>query len=150
MRAALVLLLALPLVPLAGADQESGSSVGVNLGYVSPGVWNLYTFATPGGPVTLTLSWQQPLAFPFADYDLRLYVPTALDDGSLVDSELIAQSSQHPYKHHDERIDTPVGAGTYWVAVVPFQTQNERYTLTANPGDLQFAGPAVGYQGQMP
>lgn len=147
---ALALALLLPLAPLAEADEERRSSVGVNLGYVAPGLWQLYRFASPGGVVDTSLTWVPPTLFPFADYDLRIYEPWAMDDGRLSDHELAAHSSQHPYQHHSERIVVPLGVATYWIAIVPFQTQNEPYTLTTNVGDLQYAGVAFGYVAYSP
>lgn len=142
----LVLLALVALAPLAVADEEQGSTYGANLGYVAPGLWDTYWLSTPGGVVSAALSWAETGVFPFADYDLHLYAPGAFDDGFLEPSELVAESSQHPYAHHDEALTyaAPSG-GLYVVAVVPFQAQGETYTLSASPGDLQEAGKAFGY-----
>lgn len=142
----LVLLSLVALVPLAVADQEEGATVGLNLGYVAPGVWDVYWFNAPAGGLSLSLSWAETGIFPFADYDLHLYRPGAFADAYLEDHELLAYSADHPYAHHAEALTYPAPAGgLYVVAVVPFQAQAETYTLTATPGDLQPAGQAVGY-----
>ncbi len=43
-----------------------------------------------------------------------------------------------------------VAPAAYIVAVVPWQTQAETYTLTANPGGLQFAAIAPGFTATCP
>lgn len=148
---ALVLLAFLVVVPLAVADDETGSTYGLNLGYVAPGVWDAYWFDAPGGTLSASLSWEDAAPFPFADYDLHLYRPGAFDDGSLTPSELVAESSNHPYAHHAEALAYAAPApGLYVVAVVPFQAQGETYSLAATPGDLQPAGKAFGYVAYAP
>jgi hypothetical protein len=142
---ALALVLVAAALPVAGADSESQRAVGMNLGYVQPGTWCVYYYTT-AGPSTLSLTWQQGM-FPFADYDLRLYRPNALQDGALEQHELIAESSQHPYAHHSEHLAVDLAPGTYTVAVAPFQAQGETFTLVASPGDLQLATCSmIGYQ----
>lgn len=130
--------------PAAMADTERGSGVGMNLGFVQPGTWDIYHFATSGGAIQLDLTWASSL-FPFADYDLRLYRPGALDDNTLTDDELLTHSSNSGGTF--ERINAGLAAGTYVVAVAPFQAQNEQYTLRSNVGDLRFAATALGTQG---
>ena len=140
----LLVLFALVAPPLATADTEQGATVGVNLGLIAPGAWDAWWYAHPGGSATLSLSWAASL-FPGADYDLHLYQPTALDDGYLSQTELIAKSNTRTFAPHTESLAPTLSAATYVVAVVPFQTQAETYTLSATPGQLQFAGVAVGY-----
>lgn len=138
--------LALALVgatPAGAADDAHGATVGLNLGYVAPGVWDLYRYAHPGGDATLALSWSN-LPFPPADYDLHLYAPHALDDGMLLPEERIADSSTRTFAPHDESIALALPAARYVVAVVPFQTQGEIYTLESGSGDLAFAALAPG------
>ena len=147
MRALSLLIAAvLLLLPIAGADEVEGGTVGLNLGLVAPGVWDAFDFATSGGAIVITLDWEEPGTFPFADYDLRLYRPGSLADGDLSDNELMAESSQHPYAHAAERIDASIAPGTYVVAVAPFQAQMETYTLTANPGTFGDMTTLVGFQ----
>lgn len=132
-------------LPLAAADTERGSGIGMNLGFVQPGTWDIYRFITAGGTVQLDLTWAASL-FPFADYDLRLYRPGALDDSTLTDNELLAESWNRGGTF--ERITIPLAANTYVVAVAPFQAQNEQYLLKSNTGDLQFQATAIGTQGR--
>lgn len=130
--------------PSAGADTEQGATVGANLGFMAPGAWDAWWYAHPGGGAAVSLAWEESL-FPGADYDLHLYAPSALDDGYLAQAELIAKSNARTFAQHTEGIALTLGAATYVVAVVPFQTQAETYTLTTAGGDLQFAAVAVGY-----
>lgn len=137
--------LAILLLPLAAADVEQGRGVGLNLGGIAPGTWDIYQFDTTGGAVSLVLTWTPAIVF-FADYDLFLYPPGALNDNVLDDSERMAVSWNHPFAHHSERIDIAIGAGRHYVAVVPFQTQAETYTLSSSSGSLDLASTAVGIQ----
>ena len=138
--AILVASAALPAVP---ADSVDGATVGVNLGYVVPGLWDVYYFASTGAPATLKLTWAPGPLVP-ADYDLRLYRPGALDDNRLLDDELLAAADYRSFTPHTEIITFSGPAAVYVVAVVPFQTQGEVYTLDATPGDLAFATIAPG------
>lgn len=145
MRAALAFLLLIPLmVPAVAADSEQGATVGVNLGYIAPGLWDAYWYQHPGGGASFSLSWA-PSMFPGADYDLHLYVPTALNDGYLSPTELIIKSNQRTFAPHVEGFSLGLAAARYVVAVVPFQTQAETYTVSTAGGDLAFAAVAVGY-----
>lgn len=128
---------------LAGSGQ--GSTVGVDLGYVQPGLWDMWWFEKAGGTsaATIVLSWEESL-FPGADYDLRLYREGALDDRRLSSSELLAASETRTFDPHQERIDATLAPGVYVVVVVPFQTQGEVYTLQADPGFVDYAGVALG------
>lgn len=145
----LVLAGLLLLLPTAVADTEYGSTVGMNLGYVSPGLWDLYHFDVAGGGVSLVLSWQRGLVVP-SDYDLRLYRPGALDDGALVDGEMVAEARTRTFAVHEERMDLGLAAGTYVAAVVPFQTQEETYRLQSSAGQLRYATTAAGYEATPP
>lgn len=143
--AALVLL-----VPLAAADTESGRQFGVDLGDSSFGVWEIFQFDAPGGTTVLHLTWADPpTPIPFADYNLFLYGPGAFDDNTLADNERIAQSWKGGGAR-PELINVPLAAGRYWVAVAPWQTQGETYTLTSNAGTLSFAATAQGFQSCSP
>lgn len=147
MRPILVVLLALALVPLAPtalSDTEQGATVGVNLGAIAPGLWDAFWYQHPGGGASFSLSWA-PSLFPGADYDLHVYKPGALDDGYLAQSELVAKSGTRTFAAHTEAISASLPAARYVVAVVPFQTQGEVYTLSATPGQLQYAAAAVGF-----
>lgn len=136
----LSLTLALPTVP---ADTEQGATVGLNLGFIAPGLWDAYWLDHAGGGAALTLSWTN-LPFPPADYDLHLYRGDALNDGVLLPGELIAQSSTRTFNAHAESLGVGLPGGRYVVAVVPFQTQAELYTLSA-AGSLSFAAIAPGF-----
>ena len=143
-----VAILALPalllLAPTVGAaDSTEGATVGLNLGYESRGLWDLYWWHHPGGSPEASLSWAESL-FPGADYDLRLYREGALDDNVLSDAELIAKSQTRKWAPHVETLAEPLPAGLYVLAVVPWQTQAEVYELTASAGDLEFAATAAG------
>ena len=142
---ALVLVLAPALLPQATADQYQDATIGVNLGVVAPGIWDMFYLHSAGGILDARLTWLEPEHFPFADYDLRLYQPWAFDDQNFDDSELVAQSSQHPYAHHSERIVSPIGTARYLLVVAPFQAQLEKYTLDTSMGSLEYAGTAFGY-----
>lgn len=133
------------LSPLAGADSKSGSTYGANGGFAYAGVWDVYTFDKVGGTsaATIALSWDASL-FPGADYDLRLYRPGSLDDGVLRNSELVTANETRSFTVRDTAITRTLAEGRYVVAVVPFQTQGERYTLSAEPGWLRFEGRAPG------
>ena len=151
MRLLFAALALLALAPLAAADEAEDATVGLNLGYVAPGLWHVYAFDTPGGALSLGLTWVESGVFPFADYDLRVYRPGSLaNDEELDDAELLAESSQHPYTTHSEALSLSLAPGVYDVAVVPFQTQMERYTLSAAPGTLAFQANAFGYVAQSP
>lgn len=144
MRTLLLALTLVALAPLAVADEERGGTVGLNLGYIAPGLWDAYWYQHPGGGAGLSLSWA-PSLFPGADYDLHLYRPDALNDGYLSQSELLAKSNQRTFAAHVESLGLSLSAARYVVAVVPFQTQGEIYTLQSAGGDLQFAAVAAGY-----
>lgn len=134
------------LVPLAAADTETGRTFGADLGNLSPGVWDVFQFDVPGGPTVLTLTWAAPPPLiPYSDYNLFLYGQGALDDGSLSNSERIAQS-WNGEGYQPEQVDAPLAAGRYWVAVAPWQTQGETYTLTSSTGALTFTAKATGVQ----
>lgn len=135
----------LGVVPFAGADSVQGEALGADLGDTSVGEWHVYWLATGGGATTLSLTWVTSV-FPFADLDLRLYRPGALDDGALTDDELMADSSQRGGAH--ESITHGLAGGQYVVAVVAWQAQNERYTLTSSSGDLEVAASTVGIQSE--
>ena len=141
MRALLLPLLLL--APLAAADTEQGATTGWNLGVLAPGLWDVYQVDHPGS-ATFSLTWEESVAFPFADYDLRLYRPGAFDDQYLEPRELVAASEQHPYAHHSEAFSHAGPAGRYWLAVVPFQAQMETYTVYSS-ARLAFSTTAVGY-----
>lgn len=143
---AATLVLALALVPVAAADQSQDATVGLNLGVVAPGLWDIFAFHSPGGAVDVTLTWVEPALFPFADYDLQIYQPWANDDGDFDDHELVARSAHHPYAHHSERALVHLAQARYWIAVVPFQAQLEKYTLTTSTGALDFEESVFGYQ----
>jgi hypothetical protein len=142
MRLLLALALLTLLAPLGAAESQQGATLGVDLGYVAPGVWDVWHVEL-AGLFTVTLTWEAPPVF-FSDYDLRLYQPGALDDRLLTDDELLAESSQHPLMHHSESITGSLGPGVYLAAVVPYQTQMEIYTLTG-PGAVQYAAAAPGF-----
>ena len=141
MRLPLVLAI-LALVPVAAAGSEQGATLGADLGFVAPGVWDVW-YVDLAGAFTVTLTWEPAVVF-FADYDLHLYVPHALDDGFLARSELLAESVQHPHAHHSEAVSGVLGPGTFLAAVVPYQTQMEVYTL-AGPAGVRYAAPAPGF-----
>lgn len=142
----ILLALILAPLPLAVADTVQDEGVGLNLALFMPGIWDAFEFATPGGSVTITLDWDEPGTFPFADYDLRLYRPGALANNELSDNELLAESSQHPYEHQAERLDVVLSAATYVVVVAPFQAQMETYTLWADPGTFGDHATLTGIQ----
>lgn len=135
----------LALAPLAAADSRTGSTYGMNGGLVQAGVWDVYTFDKVGGTSTATirLTWDASL-FPGADYDLRLYRPGALADGVLRDDELVTAAETRSFSTREEVITRTLADGKYVVAVVPFQAQGERFTLSADPGWLNVAGRAPG------
>ena len=137
-----LLVLTLP-VAVAGPS-EQGATVGLNLGVTSVGVWDAWQFDHVGGTATLGLSWA-PSLFPGADYDLHLYTGDALDDNALTQDELIAKSQTRTFAAHVESIVRTLPAGRYYVAVMPWQTQAETYTLTANAGHLNYAAAAPGF-----
>jgi hypothetical protein len=141
MRRAAFVLVALLAVPLAAADTEQGATVGVNLGFVAPGLWDVFQLDTSGTGVSL--AWAASL-FPGADYDLRVYRGDALQDGALTPNEEVASSLTRTFAPHTEQVG--VGAGRFLVAVCPFQAQGETYTLSAPSGELRFAAAAVGYE----
>lgn len=145
-RAVFVLFVAFcALAPHALADTRTGGAYGMNGGAASVGVWDVYFFDKVGGTstATLALNWTNGL-FPGADYDLRLYRPGALDDGVLRDNELITASEQRSFTVRSESITRVLAEGKYVVAIVPFQAQGERFTLSADPGWLNVAGRAPG------
>ena len=149
MRGLAFLLVAL-LVPLVGATPVQDRSVGLNLAFTSPGLWDVWAFDAPGGPIAFSLTWQETGVFPFADYDLRLYKPGAMSDQQLLDSELLLESSHHPYAHHSEHIDANLAPAQYWVAAVPWQTQGELYTLDASAGHWGVEEWSVGFVAYQP
>lgn len=141
----LALAVLLALAPFAAADSEQGATVGLNLGFVSPGLWDLFWLDTPGGATSVQLTWAASL-FPGADYDLRLYAPGALDDGVVEPHELVDESVTRTFAPHAESLSLGLPAGRYVAAVCPFQTQAETYTLAASPGNLAFASTGPGYE----
>lgn len=141
--------LALACPPVAVADTGQGGTVGVNLGYVAPGAWDAWWYQHAGGGAAIELSWARSV-FPGADYDLHLYKPGALNDGYLAQSELVAKSSTRTFAPHAEALSLDLPAARYVVAVVPFQTQLETYTLSTAGGDLQYAAMAVGFVAYQP
>jgi hypothetical protein len=143
----LVILALLALLPFAPAlaDTVTSGSEGVNGGYVDAGAWKLYEVWTGGGHLVLTLDWQKGLV-PFgADYDLRLYPPGSLDDGVLNENP-VAVSEQRSFTAGHEGIDVIVPAGSYVLAVVPWQAQGETYTLRANGAITVIEPPAPGVE----
>lgn len=140
-----LLVAALALAPLAAGTTATGSTYGVNGGYAYAGVWIVYEFDKVGGtsPAVFDLTWEKSL-FPGADYDLRLYRPGSLDDGVLRNSELLNASETRSFATRHESLARVLPEGKYVVAVVPFQTQGERFTLSAEPGWLNLAGRAPG------
>lgn len=141
-RSIALILVPLLTIPTAWADTEQGATVGLNLGYESRGLWDVFWLEHPGGGAGLSLSWA-PSLFPGADYDLHLYRGDALDDNELLPDELIAKSQTRTFAPHAESINVGLPTGLYLVAVVPWQTQAEVYTLGA-AGNLEFAATAVG------
>lgn len=140
----ILVVLACAIAPsVLAAESEQGATVGLNLGYQSVGLWDVYEYDHPGGTTGLGLSWAASL-FPGADYDLHLYPYAALDDLVLLSEEMLADSSQRTFAPHVESIAYPAPAGRYYVAVMPWQTQGEVYTLTAASGVLRFATTAPG------
>lgn len=147
---ALAVLLVL-LLPCVAADTAHDGTVGLNLGVVAPGLWNAWAFETgAGGSFSISLTWAETGVFPFADYDLRLYEPGALDDQQFEQSEQVAESSAHPYAHHSEAMNVALAPGRYWIAVVPFQAQGEQYTLTTSGGTLAEEELLFGYVAYKP
>lgn len=149
MRAVFLVPLAL-LVPFAAADSEMGASFGLDLGNSSPGAWDVWQFDVGSGGVTLSLSWtpaQTPI--PYADYNLFLYPPGSFNDFTLANNDRIA-AAWHGQGFQPETISVPLAAGRYYVAVAPWQTQGEVYTLTSSTGSLNFAATAVGVQSCSP
>lgn len=136
------ILVSLLTVPVVAADSEQGATVGLNLGTESRGLWDVFWLQHGGGGAGISLSWAASL-FPGADYDLHLYRGDALDDGQLLPSELIAKSQTRTFATHTEALGLGLNAGLYLVAVVPWQTQGETYTLQA-AGNLEYATTAVG------
>lgn len=114
---ALALAIVPSLVPLAAADTERGSGVGINLGLFAPGTWDIYHFSWPGGTEDIRLSSAQPPVF-FADYNLYLYAAGSLADGVLADSERIAQSVL-PGSSPERIVVALAPATNYAVAVAP-------------------------------
>lgn len=145
MRATTAVLIALVfVVPVVTADTERGATVGANLGYESRGLWDAFWFQHPGGATAVTLSWEESL-FPGADYDLHLYVGTALDDNYFDPTELVTKSSQRTFAAHVEEVRfLTLPPGLYIAVVMPWQTQLEEYTLVSQTGDLQYATTALG------
>jgi len=138
------------LVPLAAADSETGRTVGLDLGNSSVGSWDVYQFGISGGTTVLSLTWAgSQFPIPFADYNLFLYPPGSFDDNSLANNERLAES-WHGGGFQPESINRVLPAGTYWVAVAPWQTQGETYTLWSNTGSLTLAARAQGVQSCSP
>lgn len=145
----LVLLACAATPAVLAADSEKGATVGLDLGDQSVGLWDVFQYDHPGGVAGLGLSWA-PSLFPGADYDLHLYPSSALDDRVLLSEETIAASAQRTFEPHAEGLSLTLPAGRYYVAVMPWQTQGEIYTLTAATGVLEFAttAPGVSEQGE--
>lgn len=143
----LLLLLALaPPLPAAGAGSGSEGGVGMNLGYVDVGLWDLWYFDKVDGAswATFHLTWEGSLLG--ADYDLRLYPPGSLDDGAL-DEPALAWSEARAFSPRSEGFSLSLPEGKYVLAVVPYQAQGERYVVTADPGWLtDIDPPAAGVQ----
>lgn len=137
---------AILLTPFAVADSETGSGLGFDLGLVKVGQWQSYNWTVTAGTRTLDLSWAASSApFPWADYDLRLYEIGAAADNVYLDEEMLAESDAHPGAPHTEQIvyALPV-SGVYDVVVIPWQAQDETFTLTSSAGTLAFLGQSPG------
>lgn len=133
--------------PAIGAGTVNGNAVGVNAGCADAGLWDVWWWDTSGGSLAIDLTWAR-LPVAAADYDLQVYRGDALDDGVLTTSEMIASSEHHGAGPAQESISfSALPAGTYVVAVVPYQAEGETYALTA-PGSFQYAtvGPTPGVE----
>lgn len=151
----LALVLVVLAAPLALADAERQSAIGthagnggvgfggteVSFGDGLVGQWQGFDWNATAGTRTLGLSWAASTPpIPWADYDLRLYRPGTFADGIVDDTELLAQASTHPGGPHTESLTYTVATGVYAVVVVPYQAQDEEFTLTSSAGDLTYVG----------
>lgn len=127
----------------ASAQPVQGRGVGVDAFYASAGAWDAFHLQHEGGAASILLSWSRGVLIS-VDYDLTLYRPGALDDGSLTMDEVVARSWEyrsHPTEERIEVADLP--AGRYVVTVEPIRAQGESYELDAN-GRLSYAAFAPG------
>lgn len=135
----------LALVPLASAQTAQGQAFGLDLGQVKVGDWQAYGWNVGAGARTIDLSWgASTFPIPFADYDLRLYRIGSLDDGTLTDDELLANSHQHGGPTPEHIGYTIPLAGEYVIAVLPWQAQGEVFSLTTSAGSYTFVADAPG------
>jgi hypothetical protein len=135
---------------LATAASQTGSTYGVNGGYVQAGLWDTYTFDHVGGAATIQLTWAAGSVPCGADYDLWLYPPGALDDGKLTEQPIATSESHNCGAPKSEAISILLPSAKYVIAVVPWQAEGEVYHLTTNNGWLNPAALTVGTQVECP
>lgn len=129
-RPLVLLLLAVLLLPAAGAQPVEGRGYGVDAFYASAGLWHAYGAQHGGGLLTLDLTWG---AFLLAtDYDMTLYRPDALNDGVLTQDEAIARAWTYSRSPREEQIAVTVPPGEYIVTVEPIQSDGQTYRLDSN------------------